>query len=243
MDPQHLSFAELFTHIIGDMARAISERPNEIKQQQFIRMQVATRMILGLEPRDVIEAMLAGQTIMFHALMTDSIHDTLQGQIDTMRHGTRSNIVTINKAFHMNLGKLERYQTRLSEGTREVSATAPEAEAQESVMGGERAEKPGVARKQANAARPASPGIVMQVPFPPSEEDIAACRANPEAMAALKANDFARFARAMGVAQPSEAYLKAAASLAVPTGGQAAGPQAGSGAVSGTAIGNGRLPR
>jgi hypothetical protein len=47
--------------------------------------------------------------------------------------------------------------------------------------------------------------------FHPSPEAIAACRANPEAMAALDAGDPERFARAMGVDQPGEAYLAAAA--------------------------------
>jgi hypothetical protein len=42
-------------------------------------------------------------------------------------------------------------------------------------------------------------------------ETIAACRANPEAMAALEAGDAARFAKAMGFEQPSAAFLAAAA--------------------------------
>ena len=47
--------------------------------------------------------------------------------------------------------------------------------------------------------------------FHPSPEAIAACRANPEAMAALEAGDPERFARALGIDQPAEAYLAAAA--------------------------------
>src|SRR5437588_429233 len=106
MDPQALlSSKDLLTHVIADMAKAVGERPNETKQQQCVRVQAATRMISGLLPRDVIEAMLAGHVVMFHELITDSIHDTLQGQIDTLRRATRVNIVSLNKAFHMNLEK------------------------------------------------------------------------------------------------------------------------------------------
>ena len=48
--------------------------------------------------------------------------------------------------------------------------------------------------------------------FTPTPEQIAACRANPEAMAALRTGNYARFARAMGVEdEPSEDYLTAAA--------------------------------
>ena len=131
MDPNApLSFKALFSHIIADMARALCERSNETKEQRFVRVQAVTQMILGLLPRDVVEAMLAGQTVMFHELMTDSIHDTLQGQIDTMRRATRANIVGLNRAFHMNLEKLAHYQLRPSQGTREATAPAAERPAQ-----------------------------------------------------------------------------------------------------------------
>jgi len=118
-----LSFKALFSHIIADMTRALCERPNESKEQRFVRVQAATQMILALLPRDVIEAMLAGHTVMFHDLMTNSIHDTLQGQIDTMRRATRVNIVALNRAFHMNLEKLAHYQLRPSQGTHEATAS------------------------------------------------------------------------------------------------------------------------
>src|SRR5882757_7389802 len=111
MDPQpQFGFKELFTHVIGDVAKAVCERPNESKQHQFMRTQAAIHMILDLQPRDMIEAMLSGHTVMFHALVTDSIHDTLQGQVDTMRRPTRANIVALDKAFHTNLSRLEHYQ-------------------------------------------------------------------------------------------------------------------------------------
>src|ERR1051325_4342594 len=124
MDPQApLSFKALFSHIIADMSKALCERSNESKEQRFVRVQAVTQMILGLLPRDVIEAMLAGHTVMFHDLMTNSIHDTLQGQIDTMRRATRVNIVALNRAFHMNLEKLAHYQLRPSQGTHEATAS------------------------------------------------------------------------------------------------------------------------
>jgi hypothetical protein len=56
---------------------------------------------------------------------------------------------------------------------------------------------------------PASPEDAA--PIQASPEAIAACMANPAAMAALDAGDAAAFARALGVAEPSEEYLAAAA--------------------------------
>src|SRR3954467_5930849 len=107
MDPHApLSFKALFSHIIADMARALCERPNESKEQRFVRVQAATQMILGLLPRDVIEVIPGSHAVMFPDLISNRIHDTLQGQIETMRRATRANIVALNGAFHMNLEKL-----------------------------------------------------------------------------------------------------------------------------------------
>jgi hypothetical protein len=64
-----------------------------------------------------------------------------------------------------------------------------------------------------------APGPGVRAPevadFPVSSESIAACMANPAAMAALKANDPAAFARALGI-EPSEEFLAAAASKTSP---------------------------
>jgi hypothetical protein len=186
-------------------------------------------------PRDVIEAMLAGHCVMFHAVMTDSIHETLRGEIDTMRRGTRSNIVALNKVFCGNLDRLERLQSRPEEGRRDMPATQP-AQAQPETPIAARtpapnapAASPDVPRRAAveTPAIPARP-VAHHSPAPASAptaapaawddhahqaspEEIAACRANPEAMAALDAGDPVRFARAMGIDMPSEAYLTAAA--------------------------------
>jgi hypothetical protein len=83
-----------------------------------------------------------------------------------------------------------------------------------------------VSRSAALARPPASP-LVDRATLPkylredgagfrPSEQTIAACLANPEAIAALNAGDPLGFARAMGVAVPCDDYLKAAAARGSP---------------------------
>ena len=56
--PVEPGLKDVLTHMIADMANAVSERPNESKEQQSIRAQVATQMITGLQPRDGMEAIL-----------------------------------------------------------------------------------------------------------------------------------------------------------------------------------------
>ena len=108
-------FGELFNSLIGDMAKAVCERVGETKQQQVIRSQTAVHAIMGFLPRDAIEAMLAGHCLMFHEMMTDSVRDTLRGEIDTARRATRATIVAMDKAFGNNLTRLERYRSRPAE--------------------------------------------------------------------------------------------------------------------------------
>ncbi len=66
------------------------------------------------------------------------------------------------------------------------------------------------------------------IDYQPAPETIAACRANLEAMAALEAGDAERFAQAMGIDMPSEAYITAASTPGSPFDRKASGPAAGS---------------
>jgi hypothetical protein len=197
-------FKELFTHLIGDMAKAVAERPGESQQQQGTRIQAATYMVVGLQPRDVIEAMLAGHCMMFHELLVDSMRNTMRGEADQVRRATRANIVTMNQAFDNCLSRLEYFQTRPSEGRRDAAENAqsetgePAARAQREVFGPGTGTKPGARKAEATAV------------FTPSQEAIDACVVSPEAMAALDAGDPVRFARAMGIKEPGTADVAAA---------------------------------
>jgi hypothetical protein len=62
------------------------------------------------------------------------------------------------------------------------------------------------------------------VVYQPADEAVAKCRTNPEAMTALAAGDPVRFARAMGINTPNEAFLAAAKGPGSPFDPQASGP-------------------
>ena len=103
---------DIMDHVIDEMANAISQRPDEGPQHKAVRARVATAMLEDLGPRDAAQVMLAGHCVMFHAVLIDSFRETLRGEMDTMRRGTRSNLVAMNKSFHINLDRLDQYQTR-----------------------------------------------------------------------------------------------------------------------------------
>jgi len=209
-------FKELFAHIVGDIAKAVCERNGETRLQQIDRSQAAVHTIMGFLPRDVIEAMLAGHCVMFHEMMVASVLDTLRGELDTMRRATRSSIVAMDKAFANNLSRLEHYQLRPSEGSRDEADARPDTAVE--VPDSRPAPVPDAelpSETPLGTVETDDAGVTSLV-FTPSAETIALCRANPDAMAALEAGDPERFARAMGVDLPSEAYLDAAAASGSP---------------------------
>jgi hypothetical protein len=126
MDPKPaFTFHDLFTFVIGDMAKALAERDGENPERQFARSQAAAHLILGFSPRDGIEAMLAGHCVMLHEVMTADVRSTLRCDVDPKRRGPRSNLVGLNKAFNDNLDRLERCQLRPSEGSRDAPEATP----------------------------------------------------------------------------------------------------------------------
>ena len=211
-------FKELFNHLVGDIAKAIAQRGGESKQQQITRSEAAIHMIMGFLPRDVVEAILAGHCVMFHELMVDTTRHTLLGEVEATRRATRSGIVAMDRAFANNLTRLEQYRLRPSDGRRDAPEAAPVDAQPETVAPTSdpvvETRPAVVATRDLPTARPdhrddATTEATLY--FSPSVEAIAACEANPEAMAALQAGDAERFAHAMGIDAPSGEFLAAAA--------------------------------
>lgn len=243
---------ELFASVIGEIAKAVSERGGETAQQQLARSQAAVHMIMGFLPRDVVEALLAGHCVMLHETMLASVHDTLLGEADAMRRSTRSAVIAMNKEFNGNLGHLERYQARPVLARRDAPAVPP-AEVTSSGTGTSVPPMPsGLPRAvpeaptpstatQAVPPLPAQPNMVgsaaqnaldwlmehdpeATMEYHPSPAMLAECEANFEAMAALAAGDPERFAKALGIAIPAEAFLQAANNPGSPFDPNATGP-------------------
>jgi hypothetical protein len=253
MDKQPtFGFNDLLTCLIGDMAKATSERKGDSPAQQFARSQAAIHMIMGFHPRDVAEVMLAGHCMMLHEVMTAEIHDVLFAEAST----NKRTLPALNKAFNDNLDRLERYRQRHAEGQPDAPeevppmADGPAAPVEPAVRPVppemNRAARREATRLQMRAAAAASraasrqPGPLPQgeirtaspqrahhpggsVVYQPTDEAVAKCQANPVAMTALAAGDPVGFARAMGIEAPSEAFLAAAKSSGSPFDAQALG--------------------
>jgi hypothetical protein len=190
---------QLLSHVIGDMARAISERPGESQQQQFARAQAAVQSILAFQPADAIEAMIAGHCVMFHALIVDTVQTTLRGEPDTTRRARRNSIVAMDKAFGDNLIRLRRQRARQPESAVEAAPTDALAET-------EIADR--ITRHQSRPSEGRAPAASGQTPSTPE-----AARAIFDRSPDSPVPDFPR---ADSLDQPDEPYPTAAAPIAGP---------------------------
>ena len=241
MQPQRqFSVPELFSHVVSDAALSVSRRAGEATEQESLRAQAAVHAIMGFQPTDMVEAMLAGQCVMFHELMFDTIRTMFRGELAPNSRATRNSIVAMDRAFGNNLARLERCQRRApkdrdevarEDGPRQTSAPAPvEAAPPEATPRPietvatpvNRAARRHAARKARLAPVPARSTLAAQsgrvspapadVPgnWSPSARAIANHRLTPGAMAALDAGDASAFARAMEVEPPIEEFVVAA---------------------------------
>jgi ATP-dependent exoDNAse (exonuclease V) beta subunit len=119
---------DLLTHVVGDIANAISERAGESQRQQDDRREAAASTVMAFMPCDAVEAMLAGHCVMFHEMIVDSVLETLRGEDPASRRATRGNIVAMDKAFGNNLARLEAYRTSQTESAPEIQPEDDRAE-------------------------------------------------------------------------------------------------------------------
>ncbi len=243
------NFENLLSFALRDIAKAVSERKAETPELKYARCQAAVHLVMGFQPRDAVEVMLAGHCVMLHEVMTDDVHTSLCTE-------TRRPVVALNKAFNDTLDRLERYRQRPAEATR-IAAELPPVAAVPPAPGepaarpvaapmnraarrqADRAQKHAAATASRTAPRQASPvpadatRSVARQTADQSEaagsaqklgEAVAKCQANPEAMTALVAGDPARFARALGIDTPGEAFLAAAKTSGSPFDPQSNGP-------------------
>jgi hypothetical protein len=106
MDPKF----DPLTHLIDGIAEAVSGRAGETPERRDIRRQTAVQAIHAFQPRDAIEAMIAGHCVVFHELIVDSVGRSLRGEDEPSLRASRGNIVAMDKAFGDNLTRLERYR-------------------------------------------------------------------------------------------------------------------------------------
>ena len=93
---------------LDGIVRAISERPGQTEARRAARCQENFGLIMALGPRDAMEMMLCGQTVMFNELVADSAREVLRGMIDTVKSRSISNLINMARLVQGNLDRLEK---------------------------------------------------------------------------------------------------------------------------------------
>jgi hypothetical protein len=122
---------DVISRIIAGTAAALSRCPGDNGQQQQARADAAAAVIRQFEPRDAIEAMLAGHSVMFHCLLDEAVERLRANAASDARGGELpAGLVALNNAFHRNLDRFERSRKRRAEGvavaSREIAGRAGE---------------------------------------------------------------------------------------------------------------------
>ena len=184
-------FEQLFTHVIGEMARAMADRPEDTPDQRAHYMNAAIHTIMSFLPRDVMEAILAGHCVMFHDVLVRAFQEIARTGLVAPKG--KGSVFDLNKAFLANLSPFLKLRARPSEGRRDTpestkqELTKPEAVAPArpsprpepapvaavpafptalpSPTGAPRA---AVSAVEAGPAQPPQPPRVIEIPLPPS---------------------------------------------------------------------------
>src|SRR3954454_9556435 len=118
--PRPLTLRDVLTHIVGDIAKAVSARPGEAPHQRVRRIQAASHTVMSVQSTDAVEAMFAGHCVIFHEVLVDMVQRTMSGQDDASGRSSKSIIVAFDKAFGNNLRRLERYRAGRADALADV---------------------------------------------------------------------------------------------------------------------------
>src|SRR5580704_13098796 len=79
------------------VTRAICDRPSDSGPQRESRTRQMIHSVLGFEPRDGLEYMLATIAFGHFQLILDSMRDVFQGQSDAMKIKNKTTIVALDR--------------------------------------------------------------------------------------------------------------------------------------------------
>jgi hypothetical protein len=109
--------------------RALSDRPGQTEAQRQARRDDAETFILSFRPRDAIELMLCGQSVLFNELLADSAKDVLRGMVDTMKLKSIGGLVNMARIVQGHVDRLDKRDiapARVAEEEKPEAVAVPE---------------------------------------------------------------------------------------------------------------------
>jgi hypothetical protein len=108
-----LASANVTGVLMEGIVSALSERSHLTQTQRQARAGDVWGLISEFEPRDPLQIMLIGQSLMFNELTADAARDVLRGIADiAIKSRVRSNVIALNRTFVQNLSMFLRVQDK-----------------------------------------------------------------------------------------------------------------------------------
>jgi hypothetical protein len=110
-DPD-FGYEHLMTELIRGVIHTVADLPGLTEAQRLLRHQTTVYAIMGLQPRDAVETMLAGHCVIYDHLLRDGARDLLRGQAEQIKLRARPSIHGSRKMFLTALATLSKMQLR-----------------------------------------------------------------------------------------------------------------------------------
>jgi hypothetical protein len=122
------TFPDLVDSVLNDIVEALTNRPEMTQSRRDAVAQMVRAMMMGLCPGDVMQLMVAGRAVLFHALTIDAVRDLPQDGAVTMKFRAQSVATALDRTTTKNLEMLTRLQARAAKESlaRDGGRIAPE---------------------------------------------------------------------------------------------------------------------
>jgi hypothetical protein len=96
---QGFTLQDAMDELCNGVIEAVAERPGETAAMRSIRRQTVAHTVTSFQPRDPLEAMLAGQCVIFDQVFRDAMRASTRGQPAATTFRTRSQIHGTGRMF------------------------------------------------------------------------------------------------------------------------------------------------
>jgi hypothetical protein len=155
-------YQQLVTELIRGVVDTVADKPELSPERRAAAQQTVVCTVMSYNPRDAVETMLAGQCVVYDAMLRDGARDMLRGQSELMKIKARPGILSAGKMFLATMEMAVRMQGRGADQlafARPVEAPAAPVEtpaaATHSVSEAPPASTPDAAAQPADASAPA----------------------------------------------------------------------------------------
>jgi hypothetical protein len=96
---QAFGHEQIVTELIRGVLDTVADNPNHSPERREATRQTVVCSLMSYNPRDAIETMLAGQCIVYDAVMRDGARDLLRGQAELIKIKARPGILAAGKIY------------------------------------------------------------------------------------------------------------------------------------------------